>query len=129
MTYFDINVIDAAAIKSRTKEDVIARYEEIYQHLKEGGIQPVLHKLDNEASAQMIEVIKEKKMKYQLVPPADHRPNPAERAIQTFKNHFTSILYGTDDDFPANQWDRLIRIAVIALNMLRPSRINPKLSA
>ena len=68
-------------------------------------------------------------MKYQLVPPGDHQTNPAERAIQTFKNHFTSILYGTDDDFPANQWDRLIQIAVITLNMLRPSRINPKLSA
>ena len=100
---FDSNVIDAAAIKSRTKEDLIVGYEEMYQHLKEGGIQPVLHKLDNEASAQMIEAIKEKKMKYQLVPSGDHQTNPAERAIQTFKNYFTSILYETNDEFPANQ--------------------------
>ena len=100
---FDSNVIDATAIKSRTKEDLIEGYEELYRHLQEGGIQPVLHKLDNEASAQMIEAITEKKMKYQLVPRGDHQTNPAERAIQTFKNHYTSILYGADDDFPANQ--------------------------
>ena len=48
---FDSNVIDATAIKSRTKEDLIEKYEKLYQHLQEGGIQPVLHKLDNEASA------------------------------------------------------------------------------
>ena len=77
----------------------------------------------------MTKAIKEKKMKYQLLPPGDHRTNSAERAIQTFKNHYTSILYGADDDFPANQWNRLIKIAVTTLNMLWPSRINPKLSA
>ena len=85
--------------------------------------------MDNEASQQMIEAIKEKKMKYQIAPPGDHRTNPAERAVQTFKNHFTSVLFGADDKFPANQWDRLIEIAVATLNMLRPSRINPRISA
>ena len=100
---FDSNVIDATAIKSRKSEDLIEGYEKLYQHLKEGGIQPVLHKLDNEVSQQMIDAIKEKNLKYQLVPPGDHRTNPAEQAIQTFKNHYTSILYGADNNFSANQ--------------------------
>ena len=126
---FDSNVIDAAAVKSRKTEDLIEAYEELYQHLKDGGIQPILHKMDNEASQQMIDAIKEKKMKYQIAPPEDHRTNPAERAVQTFKNNFTSVLFGADDDFPANQWDRLIAIAVATLCMLRPSRINPRISA
>lgn len=60
---FDSNVIDTTAIKSRTKEELIEEYEELYQHLREAGIQHVLHKLDNETSKQMIEAIKEKKRK------------------------------------------------------------------
>ena len=60
---FDSNVIDATALKSRTKEDLIEVYEELYQHVQEGGIQPVLPKLQNEASAQMIEAMTEKKDK------------------------------------------------------------------
>ena len=43
-------------------------------------------------------------IKYQLVPSHIHRQNVAERAIQTFKAHFLSILAGVADDFP--QWRR-----------------------
>jgi hypothetical protein len=68
-------------------------------------------------------------MDYQIASPGDHRLNHAERAIQTFKNHFIAVLYGADSGFPAKQWDRLIKQAVMTLNMCRPSRINPKLSA
>ena len=66
---------------------------------------------------------------FQLVLPRIHCRNSVEQAIQTFKNHFIALLYGIDDKFPANQWDRLVKHAVITLNMLRPSRINPLLSA
>ena len=34
-----------------------------------------------------------------------------------------------DPDFPLHQWDQLIEQAVITLNLLRPARINPSLSA
>ena len=80
-----------------------------------------MHKLDNETSKDLIESIEEKGLEYQLAPPHDHRQNPAERAIRTFKNHFIAALYGADDDFPIDQWDRLIEQAVMTLNMLRPS--------
>ena len=55
--------------------------------------------------------------------------NPAERAIQTFKNHLISILHGTDKHFPAWLWCQILPQVIITLNMLQPSRINPKLSA
>jgi hypothetical protein len=32
-------------------------------------------------------------------------------------------------DFPLNLWDKLLPQAVLTLNLLRPSRINPQLSA
>lgn len=42
--------------------------------------------------------------------------------------HSKTILYPFST-FPDNQWDRLIPQAVMTLNVLRPSRINPKTSA
>ena len=66
---------------------------------------------------------------YQLVPPHNHRANPAERAIQTFKNHFIAGLCSCDPDFPIREWDRLLPQAEITLNLLQTARANPKLSA
>ncbi len=66
---------------------------------------------------------------YQLVPPHVHRRNAAERAIQTFKNHFLAGLASTDSTFPISEWDRLLPQAQLTLNLLRNSRVNPKLSS
>jgi hypothetical protein len=101
----------------------------MYEDIQEAGINPLLHRLDNETSKELIEEIKNIELRYQIASPGDHQLNHAERAIQTFKNHFIAILYGTGSGFPAKQWDRLIGQAVMTLNMCRPSRINPKLSA
>ena len=68
-------------------------------------------------------------IEYQLTPAQIHRRNIAERAIQTFKNHFISILAGTHPTFPKNQWHKLLEQAEITLNLLRTSRINSNLSA
>ena len=70
-----------------------------------------------------------KKINFQNVPPGNHRANTAERAIQTFKNHFISGLVGVDPKFPLVQWDRLLEQATITLNLLRSARLNPRLSA
>ena len=58
-----------------------------------------------------------------------HRRNSAERAIRTFKNHFIAGLCSVDKHFPLHLWDRLVPQAIISLNLLRGSRMNPKLSA
>ena len=126
---YDSNVIDATAIRSREDAALIEGYTELYSHLTKAGITPLLHKLDNEASKQLIEAIERNDCDYQLAPAYDHRTNSAERAWQTLKNHFLSTLYGVDPDFPKNQWDRLLPQAVMTLNMMRPSRINPRISA
>lgn len=49
------------------------------------------------------------------MPPGIHRANAAERAIRTFKNHMIAGISTTDP--------------IITLNLLRASRINPRLSA
>ena len=54
---------------------------------------------------------------------------PAERAIQTFKDHFIAVHSGTDSAFPERAWRHLLAHVVVTLNMLRPSKLNPKILA
>ena len=63
------------------------------------------------------------------MPPHFHRHNSAECAIQTFKNHFIARLASTDLNFPLSNWCRLLPQAELTLNLLRPSQLNPILSA
>ena len=85
--------------------------------------------MDNEASADLKQAMLSKSISYQLVPPHIHRTNLAERAIQTFKNHFKAGFASVDPKFPAREWDRLLPQAVLTLNLLRSARNNPRLSA
>ena len=101
----------------------------MHDMLKKAGINPIIHRIDNEYSADLIKEIEARGLKYQIAPPGNHRTLPAKRSIQTFKNHFESILYGCDPGYPQSQWDRLIDVAVLTLNMMRASRINPKKSS
>ena len=104
----DSNFINTTAIKSRLENDLINGYKKLFKELYNAGIRPVIQKLDNEASEGLINAIKKKELDYQLAPPGNHQTLPAERSIQTFKNHFIAGLYCVDNRFPGNQWDRLI---------------------
>ena len=53
----------------------------------------------------------------------------AEKAIQTFKNHFIAVRSGMDPSFPERAWHHILEHVVVTLNMLRPSKLNPKISA
>ena len=66
--------------------------------------------------------------KFQMVPPHIHRRNSAEQAIRNFKEHFIAGLSSTHKDFPLHLWCQLIPHAILTLNLLRQSRMNPTLS-
>ena len=85
--------------------------------------------MDNEISNDLRKAFKKYQLEFQLVPPHVHRRNVAERAIQTFKNHFLAILASCSPQFPISEWDRLLPQCILTLNLLRNSRINPRLSA
>jgi hypothetical protein len=85
--------------------------------------------LDNECSAAMKACIKENGMDYKLIPLGQHRHNQAERAIQTFNAHFISILAGVDNKFPLLLWCHLLKPTEITLNLIRQSRVAPKILA
>ena len=85
--------------------------------------------MDNEASTALKMRMTTMDIKYQLAPPINHRGDNAERAIQTFKNHFIAVLCSVDKDSHLKLRDILLHQATISLNFLRQSRILPHLSA
>ena len=97
--------------------------------LEQRGLKPRVHFLDNECPNILKAFMHEKDETYQLVPPHIHRRNSAERAIGIFKDHFIAGLACLPNKFPLRLWCYLIPQAVLTLNLLRPSRINPNLSA
>ena len=84
--------------------------------------------VDNENSLECREYFLSQKLPVTFVPPQTHRSNPAERAVRTGKNHLLSVFSSTHPDFPDDLWDRL-PFAEITLNILRPWRPDPTLSA
>ena len=129
MIELDSNVILVEAMRDRTSGEMIQAYQSLVDRLKKGGFRPKMHFPDNECSAAFKEKISENDMKYQLVPPNDHRRNVAEKAIQVFKDHFVSVLCGTDVKFPMGLWCRILRQAEHQLNLLRKSRVDPSKSS
>ena len=126
---YDPNSILIRPMKSRDEKEFLRVHDEVIEYLEVRGLKPSIQRLDNEASKAYKHQIKNHNMQYELTPAQIHRRNIAERAIQTFKNHFITILAGVDSKFPKNEWDKLLPQAEITINLLRSSRINPNLSA
>jgi hypothetical protein len=126
---YDSNSILVEAIRSRTGPCILAGYQVLHSRLVAAGLRPKLQRLDNECSVALKQFLAAEDVDFQLVPPHLHRRNAAERAILTFKNHFIAGLCSVDKDFPLHLWDKLLPPAELTLNMLRGSRLNPKLSA
>jgi hypothetical protein len=126
---YDSNAILAQPIKDRTDPELLKAFQVMEQELMARGLRPKLVKLDNEVSKLLKTYLHQQNITFQLVPPYSHMRNSASRAIRSFKDHLIAGLCSTDKSFPMHLWDRLLPQAVIKLNMLRKSIINPKLSA
>ena len=85
--------------------------------------------MDNEASSTVVSWMERNKVDAQKVAPHNHRANTSERIIETAKHHFIAGMAGTDENFPIREWERGVEQSQRTLNILRPCRINPKLSA
>ncbi len=126
---YDSNAILAIPLKNCKAESIINAYKMGHARLCATGLKHKLQCLDNEASQALQEFLTNEGIDCQLVLPHLHHHNAAEWAIQTFKNHFIAGLCSTDKDFPIHLWDRLVPQAELTLNLLRGSRLNPKISA
>ena len=97
-------------------------HQDIFKYLERRGLCPAVHKVDNECPQALRDlIVNENKNKLELVPPHDHRTNPAEKCIDNFKCHLIAGLSALDPKFPLHLWCRLLPQCEDTLNMLRTS--------
>ena len=126
---YDYNAIVVEPMKRRQGVQLAQTFQKCCEKLKLHQRTKRLFILDNECPKEMNATINVYGGTYQLVPPHQHRHNAAEAAIRTFKNHFLSGLATCDPNYPIAEWDCLLPQAELTINLLRNSRMNPKLSA
>ena len=114
---FDANFIKGVPIKSRSKEDLLEAYKHIYKYCEERGFKPRLQRMDNETSELVEEFIKEQKAEVQYAAPESHCP-PAEKAVQTFKSYFKSVIFSLPKEFPMGLWCRLLEQTNLGVNIV-----------
>jgi hypothetical protein len=119
-------------LAGRVESSIIDAYSRTYQGFSQLGHFVQFQVMDNEAPKKGLrQHFISSDIKYEFVPPFTKRSNKAERAIQTFKRHFISILAGTHLSFSINLWHELILQAEITLNitMMRAFADQPNISA
>ena len=129
MYHYESNAILAEPIAGLTDELIFAAYKKKFEYLESKGFRMKVNIMDNQATKIISSFLTSKECKLQLVEPHNHRMNAAERAIETWKDHFISALCTTDSAFPVQLWDRLTPQAQDTLNLMRQSRSDPTKSA
>ena len=113
----------------RNKIQHTAAYKRCHELFAKNNLKPKLMRLDNEASTMLTDYLDSEDVIHQFFPQGCHPRNSAERAIHTFVNHFVAGLSSCVNNFPLNLWDKLLPQAILTLNLMRTSRMNPNLSA
>ncbi len=108
---------------------MIRVYQKIINRMKAAGLGLKKQVLNNKCLAALKACIKENGMDYELVPPEQHRQNQADWSIQTFKAHFISFLASINNKFSLLLWCHLLKPTELTLNLLRQSRVAPKILA
>jgi hypothetical protein len=126
---YDANFVKSVPLKSQSKEKFLRAYRLVYAYLTAQGFKLQLHRMDNKTSQDIKIFIHEENTRLQYTPFNIHRTNPAEQEIRTWKNHFLSGIAGLPKTFPITNWCCLTNQTDFTLNMLRPCRQNPALSA
>jgi hypothetical protein len=85
--------------------------------------------MDNEMSHNVEAFIAAEKVNSNTPPPHMRHTNLAERAVRTWKNHFTAGIAGLPPSFPPAHWCRLMAQIDATLYMMCPCCLNPLLSA
>ena len=127
--HVDSNSSWAEAMRNQSGGELILARARALARMRRRGLIPKHQILDNQASAEYKAAIEASGMTYELVPPEEHRRNMAEKAIQTFKDHFVGVLSGCAPSMPIHLWCQLLPQVKQQLLLLRQSRAHPNLSA
>jgi hypothetical protein len=104
----DSNSLWAEALKNNIRGKLILGCAQALGRMQKAGIVPKHQILDNQPFGAYKKAIGNSDMTYELAPPNDHQHNMAEKAIQTFKDHFVGILSGCAPTFPLHLWCQLL---------------------
>jgi hypothetical protein len=115
--HLDASYIFCKLIKNQTEGKMITAYQKMVDRMKLLALGLKHHCLDNKCSAEFKACIAKNGMAHELVHPDCHQCNIAKQAIQTFKNHFISILSGVDNRFPLSLWCHLVQPAKLTVNL------------
>ena len=96
MYVYDCNAFLTTEMKNISDKEMIRAFKPWTEDLKSQGIHPGLHFMDKKSSTDLKRTMTIKNIKYQLVPPRNHRSNNKERAKTTFKNHFIAGLWSVE---------------------------------
>ena len=106
---YDSNCILIRPMNSISDSEFIRVFTDLHQHLLTRGFNTSYIRLYNKAFPAFQRELKANNIDLQLSPPpVMHLLNVVERAISTFKYHFTAQIFSTDPDFPRQNWDRLL---------------------
>jgi hypothetical protein len=125
------NYIHVEPQRSRSAADFIRSYRAGLNFWSKRATNLSTLRVDNELPLSLRNFIttQHPSINIDLCPPNSHRANKAERAIQTFKDHFIATLAAVDPSFPPNLWDLLLPQAELTLNLMRASTVSPSISA
>ena len=123
------NYIKLVTTQSRRATDLVQAFSSVLTFLERHSVTTSTVRMDNEVSATFHDLLAEKHIEPEFVPPGMHRRNEAERAIRTAKNHIIATLANTDPAFPMGAVAHTVAQAEITLNLLRPAAGAPTTSA
>ena len=118
-------------MKSKNAPSYVKAFKSTFDFFRKHG-QTILHLIsDNETSTELTAYFHSltPAPEVHFVPPNNHRANPAERHIRTFKNHFIAMMTSVHVHFPTDLWDHLLPQAELTLNHLRDWTPDPSKSA
>jgi hypothetical protein len=124
------NYIHVEPMIDRRAPSYVTAYRSAIKFFQSKGHIVSVNRLDNESSILLENFFNEEvKMEFNFIGAGNHRANKAERAIQSWKNHFIAGIATVDPDFPMTQWPKFLVQAELTLNHLRPFADNDKISA
>ena len=88
MYVYNCNSILTTEMNNKSDKEIIRAFTELTTDLKSRKINPGLHLMENESQIYFFMTMATMDIRYQLVTSGKYRANNADRAIQTFKNHF-----------------------------------------